>query len=136
MFQNAILHNSKQAFWHEHLSGILLWKFKYRVGCIVFENLIPVIGHHVRVNQETFGRKLNPDCRTFQIYPETIYKILDLAFSTSTNLEAISDLSPETWTVKDVYILRDEIKSELRWYEECLIQGSNGKNSIMLPVRH
>ncbi|MBI2502237.1 MAG: CRISPR-associated helicase Cas3', partial [Candidatus Latescibacteria bacterium] len=81
-FQEAVRSKTPQVIRHEHLSGLLLWLPEIR-GYIREKTSLnlevltaAVIGHHLKAGREEFAAPVDPNRRSFLIYPEAIQSYL------------------------------------------------------------
>jgi CRISPR-associated endonuclease/helicase Cas3 len=77
-FQATLRHRGQQAIRHEHLSALLLylepirdWLCRGGTAGIDFETVLSaVVSHHLKVNDQEFGKRLLPGVDTFNVFTQ------------------------------------------------------------------
>ncbi len=108
-FQQAVCGNrDAQIIRHEHLSGLILMLPEIRdwlkeIPLLNLEIVLcTVIGHHLKVDKASFGKKLSANLDTFSVYPYGIHEAASLIASQNENILSMFPLKaiPEIWSFR------------------------------------
>jgi len=114
-FQAALQHRGDQALRHEHLSALLLylepmrnWLSRHNGSGVDFEIIFSaVVSHHLKVNDEEFGKRLLPGVESFSVMTKASDFITCLRMAEEILGSRAPDLSgyDRSWSLKRTLIL-------------------------------
>lgn len=143
-FQKAVRGKpDAQVIYHEHLSGLLLWLPAIRC-CLAAQPhlqietlLAAVTGHHLRSCWENFAEPVNPDRKSFEVYPVAVAETINAVFAELGRPSLSPTAIPQVWSLDgyghhfDPGAITFDVKNALKSFERRMRDDEEARRLVM-----